>query len=57
MRCEENKIYPVGFEVLTAVFMKSSAFWEIKASSPLKVDRRFGGTCGLRLQAGRISQV
>jgi hypothetical protein len=46
----------VGFEVLTAVVMKSSIFWDITpcTCSPLKVNRRFGGTCCLHLQVGKI---
>jgi hypothetical protein len=46
----------VGFEVLTAVVMNSSIFWDITPCSPLKVNRRFGGTCRLHLQ-GWISQA
>jgi hypothetical protein len=34
----------VGFEVLTAVVMKSTIFWDITPCCPLKVNRRFGGT-------------
>jgi hypothetical protein len=33
----------VKFEVLTAVVMKSSIFWDISPCSPLKIYRRFGG--------------
>jgi hypothetical protein len=40
----------VGFEVLTAVVMKSSIFWDITPCSPLKVNQRFGGTYRLHLQ-------
>jgi hypothetical protein len=47
----------VGFEVLTVVDMKSSIFCNITPCSPLKVSRRFGGTCRLHLQGLRISQV
>jgi hypothetical protein len=36
-------------EVLTAVVMKSSIFWDITSCSPLKVNRRFGGTYRLHL--------
>jgi hypothetical protein len=35
----------VGFEVLTAVVVKSSIFCDIKPCSPLKVNRRFGRKC------------
>jgi hypothetical protein len=37
----------VGFEVPTAEVMKNSIFWDITPCSPLKVNRRFGGTCRL----------
>jgi hypothetical protein len=44
------KIMPfVGFEVLTAMNMKSCSIWDIMPYSPLKVSRRFGGTCSLSL--------
>jgi hypothetical protein len=45
----------VWFEVLTAVVIKSSILWDITPSSPLEVNRRFGGTCRLHLQGWRIS--
>jgi hypothetical protein len=38
-----------GSEVLTAVVMKSSAFWDITPCSPLRVNRRFGETCRFHL--------
>jgi hypothetical protein len=41
----------VVFEVLTAVVMKSTNFWDITPCSPLSVNRRFGGTYRLHLQA------
>jgi hypothetical protein len=40
----------VGSEVLTTVVMKSTIFWDITPSSPLKVKRRFGGKYRLHLQ-------
>jgi hypothetical protein len=43
----------VGCEVLTAVVI----FWDITPCSPLKVNRRFGGTCRLHLQGRIISQA
>jgi hypothetical protein len=49
-----DKIFKAGFEVLIAVVMKSTFFWDITPFSPLKVNRRFGETYGLHLQ-GRIS--
>jgi hypothetical protein len=36
-----------GFQVLTAVVMKSTIFWHITPCSTLKVSRRFGGTSTL----------
>jgi hypothetical protein len=47
----------VGFEVLTAVVVKSCIFWDVTPCSPLKLNRRFGGTCRLHLQGRRISQA
>jgi hypothetical protein len=47
----------VGFEFLTAVGMKSSIFWDITPCNPMKVNRRFEGTCRLHLQDRRISQA
>jgi hypothetical protein len=35
----------------------SSIFWDTNLCSPLKVNRRFGGTCRLHLQCQRISQA
>jgi hypothetical protein len=34
----------IGFEVLTAVVMKSAIFWDITPCTPLSINRRFGGT-------------
>jgi hypothetical protein len=47
----------VGFEVLTAVVKKSTIFWDITPCSPLKFNRRFGGTHRLCLQGRRISRA
>jgi hypothetical protein len=33
-----------GFEVLAAVVMKRTIFWDIKPCNPLKVNQHFGGT-------------
>jgi hypothetical protein len=43
---KEADPFVVGFDVLTAMVMKSTIFWDIRPCSPLKVKRRFGGTCG-----------
>jgi hypothetical protein len=45
----------LGFEVLTAVDMKSSIFWDVTPYSTSKVIRRFGAACRLQLQGRRIS--
>jgi hypothetical protein len=47
----------VGFEVLTAVVMKSTIFWDTTPCSPLNVNRRFGGTYRLHLQGRKISSA
>jgi hypothetical protein len=39
----------VGFEVLTAVVIKSTIFWDITSCSALSINRRFGGTYQLHL--------
>jgi hypothetical protein len=38
------EVQKVGFEVPTAVVIKSTIFWYIPPCSPLKVSRHFGGT-------------
>jgi hypothetical protein len=55
VKCEKDS--SVGFEVLTAVVMKSSVFLNTTPSSPLKVNKRFGGTHRLHLQDLRVSQA
>jgi hypothetical protein len=47
----------VGFDILTSVVVKSSIFWDITPCSPLKVNRRFGGTYRLHIQGLRTSKV
>jgi hypothetical protein len=44
-------------EVLTAVVMKISVFWDITPCSPLKPNWHFGGTCRHQPQGRRISQA
>jgi hypothetical protein len=46
----------VGLAVLAAVVTQSGSFWDITPGSPLKVNRRFGGTYRLHLQGRRISR-
>jgi hypothetical protein len=52
---KELKFLHVGFEVLTAVVMKT--FWDITPCSQLNVDQHFGGTYRFHLQSQRISQA
>jgi hypothetical protein len=44
-------VYIIGFEVLTAVIMKSTISWDITPCSPLSVNRRFGGTTSVKAGA------
>jgi hypothetical protein len=52
----QNHIEFVGSEVLTALVMKSSIFWDIKPCSPLKCKRYFGVIYPLYLLGQSISQ-
>jgi hypothetical protein len=45
-----GQVYVVGFEVFTAVVMKSIIFWDMTPCSPLSFNRRFGRTYRLHLQ-------
>jgi hypothetical protein len=49
-KINEDKGIFVGFEVFTAVVMKSIIFWDMMPCSPLSFNRRFGGTYHLHLQ-------
>jgi hypothetical protein len=40
----------VGFEILTAVVMKSIIFWDMTPCSSLSFNQRFGGTYHLHIQ-------
>jgi hypothetical protein len=55
-RIAKQMLY-VGFEVLTAVVMKSTIFWDITSCSPLYFKRCFGGTYSQQLNGGRISRA
>jgi hypothetical protein len=46
----------VRFEVLAAVVMKSSVFWDATLCSTLKINQCFRGTCRLHLQGQRTNQ-
>jgi hypothetical protein len=47
--------YTVEFEIVTSVVMKSSVLWDTTPCSPLRVNRRFGGTYSIHLQGRRKS--
>jgi hypothetical protein len=42
----------IAFEVLTAVIMKTRVILDIMPCIPLKINRRFGGTCCYLLHSG-----
>jgi hypothetical protein len=46
----------VGFEVLTAVTIKSTVFRSVRAFSPVDVHGRFGGKYYLHVQSCRVSK-
>jgi hypothetical protein len=50
-------MYRLDFEFLTAAIMKIYISWVTMSCSPLKVNRRFGGTYCLHLQFRRVSQA
>jgi hypothetical protein len=47
----------VGFDVLTAVVMKSSVHWDIMPCILVNVNRRFGGTSSLNILGWRVSHT
>jgi hypothetical protein len=51
-----NSLEVVGLEVLTAVVMKNSIFWDITRCGPLEFNRLFRGKRLLHLQCRRIRQ-
>jgi hypothetical protein len=53
---ESTVLFFVGFQILTAVLIRSAIFWDTTPCSPLKVNLRFGRIYHLHLQ-GQISQV
>jgi hypothetical protein len=53
-----NAVYNrIGFEVLTAVVMMCTIFWDITPCSQFKVSRSFGRTYRLHVQGRRISRA
>jgi hypothetical protein len=57
IRSQLNRDITVGFEVLTAVVIKSTTFWDIAPCNQLKVSLCFGGIYHLHLQGQRISRA
>jgi hypothetical protein len=51
-----NNLNKVGFEVFTAVVLKSIFFWDMTPCSALSGTRCFGGMYRLHLQGRRIVQ-
>jgi hypothetical protein len=47
--CSQTSSVFVGFQVFTAVIMKTIIFWDMMPCSPLGSNRRFGGKYGLHL--------
>jgi hypothetical protein len=47
----------VEFENIYYIHLKSPASWNIKSSSPVKVNRRFGEKYRLHFQVQRVSRV
>jgi hypothetical protein len=47
------ELWYVGFEVFTAVVMKSIIFWDMTPYSPSSFNRHFGGKYRLHLLGGR----
>jgi hypothetical protein len=54
--CTGTQLSHAEYEFLTAAVMNSSAFWDKPPCNPLKINRRFGGTCCLNLHGRKISQ-
>jgi hypothetical protein len=46
-----------GFEVLAAVSIESTVFWDVMLFNPIEGLRRFGGTYFLHLQGRKISHT
>jgi hypothetical protein len=58
----ETKVLPIelqhsGFEVLTAVVIQNSIFWDITPCSTLNVNQCFAGTYRLHLHGWRVSHA
>jgi hypothetical protein len=51
LRIKKKKSVYAGYEVLTAVLVKSSIFWIITPCNPLEINRCFGEIYCVRLQS------
>jgi hypothetical protein len=52
-----NKAFYLGYELVTAVVMWSSVFFDITTCSPLKVNQHFVRMCHLQHKGRRINQA
>jgi hypothetical protein len=57
LNIKTNSYMFVGFEVLTAMVMKSAVFSDVKSCRPVEVHRCFGGTYYLHFQGRMVSQA
>jgi hypothetical protein len=55
-KLQNRALQRAGFEVSTAVAMKSYVFWDATPCSTVEVDRRFKGTYRIYLQSRKVSQ-
>jgi hypothetical protein len=55
--CVTHSTSALHLRNFTSVPMKNTIFWDILSCSPLKVNRRFGGTHRILFQGRRISQA
>jgi hypothetical protein len=54
---EVTVAYCDHLEVLKAVIMKSTVFWDVTLCSWAEIEQRFGGTTCLHLQGGKVNQA
>jgi hypothetical protein len=55
--CRQLLVENLNIYIKTTDWLKSTVFWDIMPRSPLKVNRRFGGTHRLHLQSRRIGRA
>jgi hypothetical protein len=57
-QCKDPKAKSYSWELrLSQWWLWRDALWDITPCSPVKLNRRFRGTCGLHLQGRRVSQA